>query len=404
MNSVAGKVSQSFLQFERGYPFRCINEKGKITYFTSTKISRFLSLSNINERPSVTVLLGAGFSKCADLPLQNEFSSLLLSEEFDTEIDVTITRAIKDYLVDIFGWKEGDALPSMEDIFTNIDLSVQSNHHLGIKYTPKILRALERLAIHRIFQVLDRRFTYSNDIRKFLTSVRATNVTASCNFVVLNWDIVLEKHLTSLNRYVKIDYCCDSFDWNNVSGGLQSEGVKICKMHGSSNWVYCNNCKSLFFDVNRKISLTTKSCLLHSDLKIFDKGLTTGRFKNQLGAAFRNRKCKRCPNNEVAPHIATFSYRKSFSTHAYPSIWYNAERLLRDSDHWIFIGYSLPEADYELKHLIKTAQYSRLPNLDSKRKIDVVVHGESSRSKYEQFFGSANFELHVGGLSEFVSK
>jgi hypothetical protein len=61
-------------------------------------------------------------------------------------------------------------------------------------------------------------------------------------------------------------------------------------------------------------------------------------------------------NNAVASHIATFSYRKSFRTAAYPAIWSEAENILANSKKWIFIGYSLPEADFELKHLIKNAE------------------------------------------------
>ncbi len=76
----------------------------------------------------------------------------------------------------------------------------------------------------------------------------------------------------------------------------------------------------------------------------------------------------------VSTHIATFSYRKSFRTHAYPSIWYRAERMLSEADRWVLIGYSLPKADYDLKHLLKVAQM-RLAHQRRSRKfpIDVVV-------------------------------
>jgi hypothetical protein len=35
----------------------------------------------------VAFILGAGFSKCADLPVQKEFSTLLTSDEFSNPID-----------------------------------------------------------------------------------------------------------------------------------------------------------------------------------------------------------------------------------------------------------------------------------------------------------------------------
>ena len=49
----------------------------------------------------------------------------------------------------------------------------------------------------------------------------------------------------------------------------------------------------------------------------------------------------------------------------YDQSWQTAERLLREAKNWIFIGYSLPAADYEFKLLLKRVQLSRKakPNL-----------------------------------------
>jgi hypothetical protein len=70
----------------------------------------------------------------------------------------------------------------------------------------------------------------------------------------------------------------------------------------------------------------------------------------------------------------------------YESSWAAAEQLLRDSKTWIFVGYSLPAADYEFKHLLKRVQLSRrhLPH------IVVITGGDAAgftRSNYQKFFG-----------------
>jgi hypothetical protein len=105
----------------------------------------------------------------------------------------------------------------------------------------------------------------------------------------------------------------------------------------------------------------------------------------------------------VSSHIATFSYRKSFRTHAYSSIWHTAEQILADADHWIFVGYSLPKADYELKHLLKVAQLRmRHMRQREERRIDVVVKGESARGDYEAFFGRDAFTYYPEGLDAYV--
>ncbi|MBA7666992.1 hypothetical protein ES703_75077 [subsurface metagenome] len=352
-----------------------------------------------NYKKNTVFILGAGFSKCADLPIQSEFSSLLTSREFDTEIDKVITGAIKEFLEDVFGWKDTREIPSLEDIFTFIDLSAGSGHHLGIKYTPKLLRALRRMLIYRTFQIIDHRFKYSNDIKKLLEYYDKDD----CSFIVMNWDIVLEKHLRIIDCEKKINYITPSYDWNNYKRGDSSAGVKVCKMHGSSNWVYCENCKTLFYLLDEKLSLHKKVGLVKSDFRLFDEKFTDKHFDKALGIRPNEKKCKIC-NNSVASHIATFSYRKSFRTAAYPAIWSEAENILANSSKWIFIGYSLPEADFELKHLIKNAEL-RFKHKKMKRDIDVVILEDNSiKKKFEKFFGKENVNINQGGLSDYVSK
>jgi len=350
------------------------------------------------ETKRVAFILGAGFSKCADLPVQAEFSLLLTSDEFSTPIDNVITQAIKQFLKDVFGWKDSNEIPSLEDIFTFIDLSAGSGHHLGIKYSPKLLRALRRMLIYRTFQIIDYRYRYSPDIEALLRHYQ----TESCSFIVMNWDIVLEKHLLSINHDQRINYITPSYDWKDHNRGNPEDGIKICKIHGSSNWVYCENCKTLFYLLDNKLSLHKKVGLVKSDFRLFDEKFTDKHFDNALGISPEDRKCKIC-NNAIASHIATFSYRKSFRTAAYPAIWSEVENILGNSNKWIFVGYSLPEADFELKHLIKSAEL-RLKHKGMRRKIDVVIYkDDAAKAKFQRFFGSHNLRICDGGLTEYVA-
>lgn len=355
-------------------------------------------MGSVQNKNKIAFILGAGFSKCADLPVQAEFSTLITSEEFDSNIDKVITKAIKDFLQDVFGWKAGRIIPTLEDIFTFIDLSAGSGHHLGIKYSPKILRALRRMLIYRTFQIIDHRFTLSQDIKKLLRLHKDNE----SSYIVMNWDIVLERHLQSVYKNKQINYITPSYDWNNQNVGNSIEGVKICKMHGSSNWAYCENCKTLYYLLDQKLSLHKKVGLIKSDFRLFDEKFTDKHFDSSLGIHVNEKKCKIC-NNSVSSHIATFSYRKSFRTNAYPAIWSEAENILATSSHWIFIGYSLPEADFELKHLIKSAEL-RLRHKGLKRKIDVVIYNDkNTKAKFENFFGIENLNIFDKGLKNYVA-
>lgn len=352
-----------------------------------------------NRNKKTTFILGAGFSKCADLPVQAEFSPLITSAEFNSVTDIAITDIIKDFMIEVFGWKEEREIPSLEDIFTFIDLSIGNGHYLGARYSPEKLRALRRILIYRIFQILDKKFKICPDITTLLKHYQQDD----CSFVVVNWDIVLEKHLLEIAQNSSINYISPSVDWDHFTEGIIKGGVKICKMHGSSNWVYCENCKILYYQTDQKLSLHKKVGVQKRDFRMFGKEAAEKLFRNPSHEnEARKDICKSC-HNPVVSHIATFSFRKSFRTAAYSSIWYEAENLLADADHWIFIGYSLPEADFELKHLIKSAEH-RYPGR-TRRKIDAVIYQDrNAKEKFELFFGRENVTVYENGLEEYVQK
>ena len=68
--------------------------------------------------------------------------------------------------------------------------------------------------------------------------------------------------------------------------------------------------------------------------------------------------------------------------------WFAAEELLRGSRRWVFIGYSLPPADYEFKYLLKRIQLSRGPRPEF-----IIISGGGQREvsrtydNYRKFFG-----------------
>lgn len=347
----------------------------------------------------VTFILGAGFSKCADLPIQAEFSSLLTSSEFNSPLDQEINGQIKAFLKTVFGWNEKREIPPLEDVFTFIDLSIMKGHFLGHAYSAETLRDLRKILVYRIFQILDKQFNFCPEILDLLKHYLKND----CSFVVINWDIVLEKHLLEIDPDMMVNYTTPSFEWNaKEEQPGRRQGVKICKMHGSSNWVYCENCKALFYQLDKKLSLHKKVGLKRSAYNLFDPGFAEQYFGRKSDPDQEEHCCKHC-GNMLSSHIATFSYRKSFRTAAYSAIWHEAENLLAQADHWIFIGYSLPEADFEFKHLIKSAEL-RMPDRGRRRIDAVLFQDEKAKNKFERFFGFDNVRVYENGLKDYVRR
>ena len=99
--------------------------------------------------------------------------------------------------------------------------------------------------------------------------------------------------------------------------------------------------------------------------------------------------------------MATFSYKKDLSVAFFQNVWDNARSKLRRSQRWLFIGYSMPEADIEIRHLLKSAQLARSNPEDLK--IHVILKDDSSVAcRYERFFGSSNVLICHGGFSQWA--
>ena len=60
--------------------------------------------------------------------------------------------------------------------------------------------------------------------------------------------------------------------------------------------------------------------------------------------------------------------------------WYAAEKVLASAQRWVFIGYSLPAADYEFKCLLKRIELSRGKPPD----IILVTGGDESQTGNER--------------------
>jgi len=179
---------------------------------------------------------------------------------------------------------------------------------------------------------------------------------------------------------------------------------RIAKVHGSANWAYCNNCRKIFCMKDTKITKVIHSGIYVEDIKMFypphetDKGE-----KKILKDTIRdNAKMKECPKCgcSLDSHIATFSYNKSFRTHAFNDSWKLAESVLSEADRWIFIGYSLPDADFEFAHMLKYVQ----KRTESQKDIVVIVKdNDRAKVKYEGMFGKRNVHFFNNGLDDFVA-
>lgn len=278
----------------------------------------------------------------------------------------------------------------LEDIFTPLDRCLAENvsyrnlNVTDIKVKRELIYYLIGTALKKLELKSDRNYVdlFAKHIVEESSKRSNGNYRKIDNVSVisLNWDILLDNaiknriHLNYEGRAV-VDYCCyissfDEFDKSIIPGlemlGLGGFNVKLLKLHGSLNWLQCPKCHRLYIKFHEKIGIGVTENCRHCDLlygELISQKLST---------------------NLIMPTML-----KDLSNPQYKIIWQNAGIEIAEAKKIIFIGYSLPQADFEMRQLL-----SRM--VRDEAEIEVVDFGESEndknilelKRKYSIFFGN----------------
>lgn len=341
-------------------------------------------------------IVGAGFSHNAGLPLTSSFTQELLNvTKLAGEGPSALTvEFLLRFVADTFNDKASaaDFWPELEDIFTCVDLSANTGHHLGSNYSPSILRTVRRALIVRTIRMLRQAYTRQKKIggeswqnlHQFFTDIRPS----STAFLSMNWDTVIEEGIETTQRISNFDYRCEAIPAKFSSSKIDlvdplGRKLQVLKPHGSANWLYCDTCRKLFWLPANQTLRIANHLFKDADWKIvFDS------IKKSYLSKSKSRACPKCRSDSLGTRFATFSYRKALDFPMHTRSWLAAEDLLREAKTWTFIGYSLPGADYEFKLLLKRVQLSRR----REPRICLVTGGtDRTLENYKKFFG-ARFE------------
>ncbi len=212
----------------------------------------------------------------------------------------------------------------------------------------------------------------------------------------LNWDIALDNALRreiAENEGV-VDYCCYVTSYNRyekVMPGLLARGkgmfnLKLLKLHGSMNWLQCPQCQRLFVTYFQKIAI-------HEFVKEPTCRFCTRNFRSS-GA--------RISNSKLSSQLIMPTFLKDLNNVQLKLIWQNAGIEIAEATHLVFMGYSFPEADFELRQLL--ARHVR-----SDAHITVVLKTRPQRGqldtpadRYRSFFGRRDPQITYEGVAQYV--
>jgi len=280
----------------------------------------------------------------------------------------------------------------LEDLFTPLDRCLLDNLAFrdldlnGIKKIRETIYYLIGKALQHILRNNDKKYIdkFAEHLIKNCRTRKDRNYREvdSVSVLTSNWDILLD---TSIQNKIDIsgdlavvDYCCYISSYREhderVKPGLEILGlggynIKVLKLHGSLNWLQCPKCQRVYVDLDDKI-------VVH---------------QYQI-----HEKCRHCNKNyghhnshELTSNIIMPTFLKNLSNPQYKLIWQNAGVELSEAKKIVFIGYSLPQADFEMRQLlsrmirpnveIEVVGFSKSPDRD--------VEFKNLEERYKLFFG-----------------
>lgn len=320
---------------------------------------------------------------------------------------------------------------TLEDLFTIFDNVNSGREHFRL-YSPQTMieihNQLKLCIIYSLSYSIIKKCDntdYTNFAKALIQQrISVSQSSDALSILTMNWDDILEQSLYKLcseyNQKInkgqtKIlpDLCFYNYDLNQRKEHIPSthikakkiKNIKVLKMHGSLAWLECPKCGRIFTDFADEIA----------------------------SEEFSEIRCPKCSTDDsqngempiLRNLIITPTFMKSLDNLNVKNIWHNASIDISEADHLVFIGYSFPDADFEMRCLLKKSVKNSaditvvLSEIDDPKKIknDLLKkcfsESEADRyiwkmhlpeERYISFFGEDKVKFNYNGFNEYIKE
>jgi SIR2-like domain len=343
--------------------------------------------------------IGAGFTKAVagHAPVGNDFLVRAFQPEWSFAKNERILE-LKNFLEAAYHpLLEPPLFPRLEDVLSLLDYCIQNKLALSkdwdLDSVVRIRDTCSFLIGAMIQESIEQRKKELKLSRDFVEWLNNSGKDAA--IVSTNYDIILDNALLSrarsctygiqLRRNIRIQKLpCGKPEDNDTSwayrdplGGREEYGqinqgaFPLFKLHGSLNWVYCPRCQEIDITIGYKDA----SELLDDRAKV--------PCVNGYCTAF------------YEPALLGPTMLKEYTTRPFSELWQLCEQEIARTKKLVFVGYSLPEADYLIRAMLirglsRNPQRGRLEVMviDKERKtLEQERLGAELDNRYRSLFG-----------------
>lgn len=304
--------------------------------------------------------------------------------------------------------------PPLEDLFTLLDHAIsRREYYLGEPWNvlENVRRNFSLALMFAINRATDRA---PRTARTFYRSLAADLLDQRLaahqkgdpfSFILVNWDCLLENSLywclreAGGFRRADVDYCCYTSPLDVTSPhqpsilqrALGIFNIKVIKLHGSTNWLLCPNCNRMYTGLGGNHE-QQHSYVVPQYCPKCSPGGASGAEEGGVGSP------------ELTPFLITPTFLKVFDNPHIQTSWHNAQIELAEAARVVFIGYSLPQADYHFRTLLRRAirgdinvEVVLTPADRPARNCPRVARPAYAAYRYAEFFGEDRLTIHLQG-------
>jgi len=348
--------------------------------------------------PGTVLFLGAGATKAVYGPLTDEILPKVFTklQPLAGSNPESPEGKLVQFLQTQFHLTPGlpkDRYPGLPLLMSLLDLSLDRRELFHKDWDVEAVAKLRTGIELGIFDVLEDALMAFATKNHNLLLQKLFQAPATPQVITTNYDLVVDATLMFLSQQrmppgALPDYWCGLA---NIPSNEPRFG-RLLKLHGSLNWLFCQTCQRLVLGATDSTRY----------LSIFGK-IASPDLKNSFTAD--GAPCEVC-QTRLRPLLVAPSHVKVYRNPHISQVWAEAQRMLRQADRVVFVGYSLPDDDVEVVYLLKRG----LAHLDAKQ-ITVVEYCETNPvilrdehavgRRYRTLFG--NVEWTAAGLDAWLA-
>ncbi len=359
----------------------------------------------------ITFFIGNGFTKAIaqTAPTGTEFFSKAfdLHDEFIQDERI---QKVKEFIDDIYYQTAQNKYPNIEDVLSLIDYVIQNKDSLSRSYFFEDVVEIKNNLIYLISKVIKdtiskSEVTKTKPSRDFVEKIYALSKN-NCHISIIstNYDIILDNSLLEKGRSCNYEIRLrssiyldprhektvkvqgkPSWEYQRLTNGTINQGeIALLKIHGSLNWFYCPKCQEIDIAIP---SNETKELLADQSRFICENIYCTSNYE---------------------PLIVTPTMLKVYDNPFLQKLWTESENKISNADQLVFIGYSLPEADYHIRSLLikglaKNNKNPKIVVIDKKMKNEEDATSiKKVEERYMTLFGTDRIAFRPIGLESFL--